>query len=339
MTPAFLVAVLAVLAFSACGPRLGRRLRPAVATRLLVIGTVAAALVTLLIMAQVAATAIAQLPAVARAGDWSRQVLDATDPVPVPVAVLSATMLVTALGLGLTAAVRRCRALLVLYRTCQGMGATRSIIVLRTDRPDAFATPVARGRIVVTTGLLRALRPGERRALFAHEAAHLAHHHAWWTTAAELAAAVNPLLGRTARAVSHAVERWADEEAAAALADRRLVARALARAALHVHAARDETAGPPPLAALGAVGGDVSDRVRALLAPAPRGQVLPALALATLLAISLASATTAQTRVDRFLDHAGGAGRAVGHAGRPGPAGGGTATVGHRLLPGVRERL
>ena len=52
---------------------------------------------------------------------------------------------------------------------------------------------------------------------------------------AELAAAVNPLLGPTARTVAQAVERWADEDAACALADRTLAARTLARTALLMH--------------------------------------------------------------------------------------------------------
>jgi len=316
-----LVGLLAILAFGALGPRLGRRLRPALATRLLVAGAVAVAVLTVVFMALVGVTAVAQLPAVARYGQWSRPVLDQTDPVPVWLAATCTALLALALLYGLYALARRCRALVALHRTCRGMGPARSIIVLRTDRPEAFATPVGRGRIVVTTGMLRALRPPERRALFAHETAHLAHHHAWWTAAADLAAAVNPLLGPTARAVSHAVERWADESAAAALADRRLVARALARAALHVDASRRGR--PVPAGALDVVGGDVPARVRALLAPVPRGgQLLPVLALAGLLAVSMASAGTARARVDHFLDHAGAPSAPYRHGG--GPAGPGT---------------
>src|SRR3954463_2481137 len=40
------------------------------------------------------------------------------------------------------------------------------------------------------------------------------------------------VLGRTARTVAHAVERWADEDAATAVTDWRLTARTLARTAL-----------------------------------------------------------------------------------------------------------
>src|SRR5207248_706641 len=83
------------------------------------------------------------------------------------------------------------------------VGVPGSLVVLDNDRPDAFATPGARGRIVVTRGLLRALNADERRALLAHETAHLAHRHACWLLVAELAAAANPMLTPTARAVRH----------------------------------------------------------------------------------------------------------------------------------------
>jgi predicted transcriptional regulator len=58
--------------------------------------------------------------------------------------------------------------------------------------------------------------------------------HIYWPLqdAAVAAAAVNPLLAPVREAVTYLVERWADEEAAEAVADRRLVARAVARAAL-----------------------------------------------------------------------------------------------------------
>ena len=71
------------------------------------------------------------------------------------------------------------------------------------------------GRIVVSTGLLRRPDASERRALLAHERAHLAGGHDVHNTAAHLAAAASPLLGRLAAAVALACERRADETAAA----------------------------------------------------------------------------------------------------------------------------
>jgi hypothetical protein len=53
---------------------------------------------------------------------------------------------------------------------------------------------------------------------------HLAHRHVFWTLTADLAAAVNPLLRPTATTVGHVIERWADEDTADLLGDRRLLA-------------------------------------------------------------------------------------------------------------------
>ncbi|MYS42778.1 M48 family metalloprotease, partial [Streptomyces sp. SID5998] len=65
----------------------------------------------------------------------------------------------------------------------------RRVVVLPDDTPYAYALPGGpggsggagdpggSGRIVVTTALLAGLRPAERRALFAHERAHLAAGH------------------------------------------------------------------------------------------------------------------------------------------------------------------
>jgi len=77
--------------------------------------------------------------------------------------------------------------------------------------------------------------------MWAHERSHLRHRHHWYLVATEMAVAVVPPLRRLADQVRFATERWADEDAAAALGgDRDLVARAIARAALasvdHQHA-------------------------------------------------------------------------------------------------------
>jgi Zn-dependent protease with chaperone function len=107
------------------------------------------------------------------------------------------------------------------------------------DIPGAYALPGFTGRIVVSTAMLHALPADERAVLLAHEAAHLTHRHHAYLLTAELAAAANPLVRPSLGAVRRAVERWADEAAAAEVGDRDLAARALARAGLArgVHAA------------------------------------------------------------------------------------------------------
>jgi beta-lactamase regulating signal transducer with metallopeptidase domain len=133
--------------------------------------------------------------------------------------------------------------------------------------------------VVVSTAMLRALPVAERRALLAHESSHLRHRHHLYALAADIAAAANPLLRPAARTVRAGIERWADEDAAAAVGDRRLVARSLARAA---RAALASAPPGPPAGALAVTGDDVGSRARALLLPAPpsrRGVAVAVLAV------------------------------------------------------------
>jgi beta-lactamase regulating signal transducer with metallopeptidase domain len=146
--------------------------------------------------------------------------------------------------------------------------------------------------------MLRALAADEQAALLAHERSHLTHRHAWWILAMDLAAAANPLLTPTGRAIRHTAKRWADEDAAHALHDRHLVARTVARAALARH--HHTTA----QAVTAATGGDVPDRVRALLTPpAPRHG--PAIAVLTVLLTALTlGSVSVQQQGERLFERA-----------------------------------
>ncbi|WP_405775064.1 M56 family metallopeptidase [Streptomyces sp. NBC_00859] len=135
------------------------------------------------------------------------------------------------------------------------------LAVVRDAAPDAYALPGRPGRIVVTTGMLRALAPAEREALFAHERAHLAGRHHLFVAAAELAAVCHPALRGLRAPLGYALERCADEAAAGAVGDRSLAARAIGHAALAAH--RAPTARPS--VALAATAGPVPRRVAALL--------------------------------------------------------------------------
>src|SRR4051794_12303887 len=211
-------------------------------------------------------TWLGQLPRIAALGSWSTATLHRDDPIP-STAALGSALLLSVLGAqAARIVVRRCRALLAVERSCRHLPHDGSLVVVDDDRADAFTTPQRRGRIVVTTGLLRALDPAERRVVLAHESSHLEHRHPWWVLAAELAAAANPLLNRTARTVARSMERWADEDAAVAVADRTFAARTLARTALLTHRGRPTVPGT----ALGIMNTDVPGRVQALLAPPPR---------------------------------------------------------------------
>ncbi|GAA5185608.1 hypothetical protein GCM10023322_29980 [Rugosimonospora acidiphila] len=298
MTVPVVVALAATLAFALVGPRLARLLPPAVATRLLVPACLMMAASGVWVLVTINFTWVAQLGPVSRYADWSAPAIREDTPFPGIVTIGCGLLAIGSMARAARLLTRRLRHARAIERTCAQHGAAGSLVVLDTDRPDAFATPGATGRIVVTTGLLRALSPAERRALIAHEASHLAHRHAWWLLAADVAAAANPLLLPTASAIEHAAERWADEDAAHEVTDRRLVARTLARTALLIRGAAATGLTP-------AAGGNVPCRVRALLEPPPRPRVLPlTLVLALVLAGTVADAT-AERRDDQLLDRAG----------------------------------
>ncbi|WP_317621392.1 M48 family metalloprotease, partial [Streptomyces sp. CBMA123] len=107
--------------------------------------------------------------------------------------------------------------------------ADHPLTVLDDDRADAFALPgrLRRpgrggepGRIVVTSGMLRALNGPERSALLAHERAHLTGRHHVFLALAEHAADLHPALRPLRAPLGYHLERWADEVAAAQVGDR-----------------------------------------------------------------------------------------------------------------------
>jgi len=166
-----------------------------------------------------------------------------------------------------------------------GQTASEHLHVLPTSEPTAYAVPGRPGHIVISVGMLRALPPAERRALLAHERSHLERGHHRYLHAVELAAAAAPVLTCLKHHVRHATERWADEDAAEQVGDRRLVANALARATL---AGTDY--GRTPVMAL--VGGSVPARIEAMLAePTARSMVWRA-TLVSLLGLTAAFATS-----------------------------------------------
>src|SRR5689334_5650149 len=147
------------LLFAVAAPGLGRRLPPALATRVLVAGSLAVTASTLFVLAVVAFTWIGQLPDVAALGPWSAATLRHDDPIPDPAAIAATLVLPVLAAQAGRLIVRRCRALFAVQRSCAHLPSTRSLVVVDSGRADAFTTPQPRGRIVVTTGLWRALEP------------------------------------------------------------------------------------------------------------------------------------------------------------------------------------
>ena len=135
--------------------------------------------------------------------------------------------------------------------------------IIDTTELVAFAQTGRHGSEVISTAMLAVLEPAERRALLAHEHAHLRLRHDRYLLVGQLSAGLFPLTPLAAR-MRHFMERWADEEAARAVSDRTVVARAIARAALASHG--------QPVMPLGANGANIPARVEAPLRPSIVGR-------------------------------------------------------------------
>ncbi|MET7682561.1 M56 family metallopeptidase [Streptomyces sp. NPDC005423] len=248
-------------------------------------------------LALLAFAGLVRLPEVAAEGQWSVAAVRAADPVSLTVAMAAAVTLPASVAGLAVAAVRQTRQLRWARRECRRLPGGTELAVLDQESPDAFALPGTPGRIVVSRGMLRCLDGREREALLAHERAHLRGRHHRFQTVWRLSAAVNPLLRPLAGAGGFALERWADEEAAARVGDRVVVAHAVGRAALAASANRSRSV-------LAMTGGAVPRRVRALLGPPPPRRRLPFVAGAALLLVCCGSLTHAAFDSEQMIDTA-----------------------------------
>lgn len=262
------------------------RLPPRVAGCLLAGSSVvlaAGSTATLLLMAFAGLTLV---PAVADAGHWSPDALRSLDAVSVPVSI-GAGVVLTVLGVRLVrTGVRYLRWARRVSRELDEHSPDSGVVILAGAEPVAFSAPGRGGRIAISSGMLAALSAKERCALLVHERAHLAHRHHLFLIAVTLSSALNPLLRPLGTATGFALERWADETAAAHVGDRGLVARAVAKAALAGRAPHDGFA-------LAATGGPVPRRVSALLAAPTATGPLAILGSALVLGLAVLSAQTA----------------------------------------------
>ena len=232
------LAIAAVVALLACAvvgltaDKAVRAIPPARGVIVLAVAAFSASLAAGIALSAVAVASLAGLTVVAEEGDWSATAMRKALPVPywfgglaaviVLLLLLRAAVRVVSIGAGLVRAERLCRDL-------RGDGP----IVIRDDESvDAYTIAGVRGCIVISRTLFAALDDDERRVLTAHELSHLRRRHHLYLHLVDLAAAANPLVRPAAGAVRFAVERWADEDAAAAVGDRHRTGRALAQIAL-----------------------------------------------------------------------------------------------------------
>lgn len=251
-----LVALLATMAVAG----VARRLRPAVAAWL--IGTaLSSVFVTVLASSWVVSLSVlVHEPSTSGVFAWCRTAVGVHGGVPrwigLPAMALAVWSTVKAVGVAR------------LWRSHRGE--RRGFVhIVPADAPVAFSQTGKHGGVVVTTGMLGVLVPQERAALLAHERAHLRHRHDRFLVIGSLVDGV-PLFRSAVPALRHALERWADEEAATSVGDRATVASAVARAALARHDLGSDGA---PLV-LSITGANVPWRVEALLAPPIGGPML-----------------------------------------------------------------
>ncbi|MFE6664688.1 M48 family metalloprotease [Streptomyces sp. NPDC057697] len=287
--------------------RLADALPPVRAVRLLAATGIGLALCSVLALALLVVPGATRFPAVSALGELVRPLSEATPAVAVPLAA-AALALLMGCAAAVARAARRHWAELRPAGRFDGY-AHGELAVLPDSRPDAYALPGrpgTPGRIVVTTGMLRALGPAERAALLAHERAHLEGRHHLYLAAAEAAALCHPALRSLRGPMGYALERCADEAAATAVGDRRVAARAIGRAALAARAAEGARR-TRPRAALAAAAGPVPRRVAALLGrntARPRVGRAAAAALLVCLAVSGAAALDATSDLHSSIEAA-----------------------------------
>lgn len=261
------------VAFGLLAPPMSRRLPPRAATWLLSAGSVLLATSSVAVLGLIVVSVAGALPVVAWLGHWSAARVAAVEPFDPKTAMVAAAGLLVEACLSGWVAWRRGRRLLAAWSACRACASP--LVVLPDRSPHAFALPGWPGRIVATTGLLEACTAEERRAVLAHEQAHLDARHDLHLAAVAIAAALDPALARVPRAARLASERWADESAARATGDRRVVADAIGRVA---------RVRPPAdgMFALPFGASHAEQRVLALLRRPPRLRAVPAGVLAGL---------------------------------------------------------
>jgi hypothetical protein len=250
---------------TAVTPLIVRLLPPRTGAWCLSAGAVTAAASWCVSLAMISFTGLGRITFVADEGHWSATVWRRVDPVGVWTARVAGTALIGCLCAFVYRLIRELVAWHQLNRVSGGFKTSETLIFVDDDAPHAYAVGGRRPRIVVSRGLLRSLTTDERRAVLAHEAAHVRHRHDLHLIVLRLSVSLNPFLRPFLPAGELAVERWADEETAAAVGDRTLVARTLLRAALVGTGTAHR-----PHGALAHSSSDVGRRIRALLQAPPR---------------------------------------------------------------------
>lgn len=291
MTALLLVPLVLPFLVPALARRTLDRLTPVTALWVLTVSAVALAGACVAALGALVLIGMLKLPAFAAFGELVRPLRTPSDFLVLPAAAAAIGVLTVSAWTLARSALRQARAFRTARTQADRRPAAGDLCVIDSPHPDAYALPGRPHRIVVTSAMLRSLGPAEREALFAHERAHNRAGHHYFLAAAELAAHCHPALRSTGATIRLAAERAADEAAAVTLGDRRLIATAIARAALAGQASRSTR----PDFAPAATTGPVPQRVAALLTPTEgrsRATRCTALLLAACAVLSVAAGAT-----------------------------------------------
>jgi Zn-dependent protease with chaperone function len=265
------------------------RLQPAMASWLTAASCLVLTAGTAVALGLFTVAGLAGLSIVADLGHLSPSSLDRADITDLPVDATAAALLLAASVAGTVAGIRRISALARAHRVA-AESPDDELLVLPDERPIAHALPGRPGRIVVSTGMLTGLSPAERRALLAHERAHLSRSHHLFVAVVDILAAANPLLRPLRKVIRYTTERWADELAARAVGSRSVVARAVGKAALATEDATSHDSVTSQIT-MAAAAGEVPRRVAALLTAPPARRIVSAKMLVALIALALTIAS------------------------------------------------
>jgi hypothetical protein len=294
MITAFAVPFLAAVGLALLAPTAARRLPARTAVWSLTVAAVATVVGTWVSIGGILAATFGQLPFLAAQGHWAPRVVGRFAPFPFVLCIGASVVVALVAARAVFSTGMDARRLLHAWSACRK--SPRTLLVLPDEDRYAYAVPGWPGRIVTSAGLLRDLDPAQRRAVLAHEQAHLDAHHELHLIVAKFASVANPLLFTLPAAVRLACERWADDSAAAAVGDRRTVAVAIARAG---------GAATNGLMTFAAGGSDVPARVAALLSPPQHRRAwLIEVALVGAALVTTAAACWMYRDVDRIFDAA-----------------------------------
>lgn len=246
----------------------------------------------------------AQLPFVAALGRWRPGAVGTHSPIPAMVSLVTMVLLLVLAWRTVhevRAVAAELRASAQLRRAIRELS-SGGVVVVDDVVPAAHAiggVVARRGAVVVTSSMLKLLDAEERAAVIAHERAHLRQHHTVLMAVVRLSASLNPILGGLVRDMRFALERWADEDAAADT-ERPVLASALAKVALGVLGSVRSTpfAMTPAFHQHG-----VTDRVAALLAE-PNRRSRPAWVFVALSFAAVAALAWATHNTERFFEAA-----------------------------------